>query len=228
MKIRKKWTKEEIDILKKLYQTASKEIIQEAIPNHAWESIRVQANKLGLYRCRSKIDYFYNYVNKDSDVFGENNTYPTECWLWTGCKDKGGYGLFQGYGKLVRAHRFSYEINKTEIPSGLQIDHLCRRIDCVNPEHLEVVSARENTLRGNTITAANAKREECKWGHLLTEDNILISQLPSRVCRTCKREREKGRVRVHKKCKNGHEYTEANTIRKGKRRYCKTCMNMRK
>jgi hypothetical protein len=46
------------------------------------------------------------------------------------------------------AHRAYYEERYGPLPSGVQLDHLCRTPACVNPEHLEPVSARINTLRG--------------------------------------------------------------------------------
>ena len=49
---------------------------------------------------------------------------------------------------MVMAHRFAYEEYVGPIPDGLQIDHLCRNKWCVNPEHLEPVTCRENALRG--------------------------------------------------------------------------------
>ena len=69
------------------------------------------------------------------------------CWLWLAATSHG-YGTFQSNGKLVRAHRYAYELLVGPIPGGLVIDHLCRTTACVNPEHLEPVTQRENLLRG--------------------------------------------------------------------------------
>ena len=67
-----------------------------------------------------------------------------ECWLWTGpVLKRGGYGVMWDGEKKIRAHH--YLIGK---PSpGMEYDHLCRNILCVRPEHLELVSPRENRLR---------------------------------------------------------------------------------
>jgi len=51
-------------------------------------------------------------------------------------------------GPVRYAHRLAYERAKGSIPAGLQIDHLCRVRECVNPDHLEAVSQRENIRRG--------------------------------------------------------------------------------
>lgn len=68
------------------------------------------------------------------------------CWLWSGADNGVGYGKFRGR----YAHRISWEMHKGPIPDGMHIDHLCRVRCCVNPEHLEPVTNRENARRGNT------------------------------------------------------------------------------
>lgn len=76
----------------------------------------------------------------------------TGCWLWTGALTKAGYGVFgkgsRGEG-ILYAHRFSFALYCGEIPDGLEIDHLCHQRWCVNPYHLEAVTRRQNSLRGN-------------------------------------------------------------------------------
>ena len=73
------------------------------------------------------------------------------CWLWLGHTDRDGYGALDVAGKFTRAHRFAYEELVGPIPEGLTLDHVvawgCRHKNCVNPTHLEPVSAAENTRR---------------------------------------------------------------------------------
>lgn len=70
------------------------------------------------------------------------------CWIWTGTVKKDGYGIFSMYDHPTdNAHRVSYKIFKGDIPKGMQIDHLCRFKACVNPEHLEMVTQKENMRR---------------------------------------------------------------------------------
>lgn len=86
-----------------------------------------------------------------------------ECWIWSGCKDRDGYGITckTEHHASTRAARTSYEAFIGPIPEGYVIDHLCRNPPCVNPSHLEAVTVQENTLRGAGPTAANARKECC-------------------------------------------------------------------
>jgi hypothetical protein len=108
------------------------------------------------------------------------------CWEWAASRNQDGYGLFNMEG-TSKAHRASYLLFVGPIPEGLTIDHLCRNRGCVNPEHLEPVTLRENVLRGLTLAAANAAKSHCYRGHPLYGENLRIDQLGKRVCRECRR-----------------------------------------
>src|SRR5262249_40016004 len=71
------------------------------------------------------------------------------CWNWQGSLNPRGYGKIGTGGRHGTAlvHRVAWEIAVEPIPNGLTIDHLCRNKRCVNPDHLEPVTALENHRR---------------------------------------------------------------------------------
>ena len=111
------------------------------------------------------------------------------CWEWMGRLRRQNYGVFYIGGSDVYAHRFSYEIHIGMIPEGLCLDHLCRNPSCVNPNHLEAVTHRENLLRGDHYTNNFSRlKTHCKYGHEFTPANIyVIPSTGSRHCRTCRK-----------------------------------------
>lgn len=107
------------------------------------------------------------------------------CWEWTGCRKATGYGQFKPAGdkhtKVVRAHRWAWERVNGPVPSGLELDHLCRNPACVRPSHMQAVTHVENMHRGK-----RAAQTHCKHGHPLFGDNVRHTKR-GRVCRTCER-----------------------------------------
>lgn len=127
-----------------------------------------------------------SHLNKRIPQFFHNvEVIPNGCWLWWGRRTEDGYGIF---GIPKRAHRVAYELFIGPIPDGMQLDHLCRVRHCVNPAHLEVVTGKENTLRGNTITGLNAQKTHCPANHPLEGDNLYIDARGGRACVICRRE----------------------------------------
>ena len=109
------------------------------------------------------------------------------CWEWTGSQDKLGYGRVYYNGKGDRAYRVFYEMIVGPIPEGLVIDHLCRNPPCVNPDHLEPVTTRENLSRGDP-TRYNRIKTECPSGHPYDKENTYNRpDGRGRQCKICMR-----------------------------------------
>ena len=151
------------------------------------------------------------------------------CWIWTAVLDKKGYALFRDKPRTVRAYRWAYEQKHGRVPTGMELDHLCRVRACVNPDHLEVVTHLENMRRGLYAT-----KTICPRGHTYTEENTYVVKVSGhRHCRQCRRDRraieKANRPAKEKKsaCKYGHVFDEANTYYYGKQRHCRACQRRR-
>lgn len=133
------------------------------------------------------------------------------CWKYAGNIGLRGYGDFNHR----PAHRVLYELLYGPIAEGLEIDHRCHNEDsdcvggrgcphraCVNPNHLEAVTHRENVLRGRGPSAQQARRTQCIHGHLLAEANVLMRLRKngrySRQCQTCGNARRRAARRAQR------------------------------
>lgn len=120
----------------------------------------------------------------------------TGCWLWLKTLNHKGYALMTNYTKRTYiAHRISYEEFIGPIPKGLVIDHKCRMRLCVNPEHMEPVTSRVNTQRGNSGINMSSKTH-CPKGHNYSHKN----NRGQRQCKICMAESSR-KSRLNKKNK---------------------------
>lgn len=104
------------------------------------------------------------------------------CRLAEGRLDKEGYCF---WGK-TRAHIAAWERERGVIADGMELDHMCRRRNCVALHHLELVTRSENEKRKSW--RYRAKRKTCPAGHDLSINAVVVPPHGGRVCRTCNRE----------------------------------------
>jgi hypothetical protein len=141
---------------------------------------------LWVHQAPTTADRFWAKVDKTSS-----------CWLWAGATERNGYGRFNVTKKnQIPAHRWTYEQVNGPVPEGLELDHLCRVRNCVNPDHLEAVTHRENMRRSMSITGIRARQTHCIRGHEFDEKNTyIIPNDRGRACRACAAEAERARRR---------------------------------
>ena len=123
------------------------------------------------------------------------------CWPWLGSivhsrRVSGmhaGNGSFRWEDSSKMAHRISYEIHIGPIPRGLCVRHKCDNSICVNPEHLELGTAKDNNhdkaIRGRAarkLTAAQVQkiRADKRIGRVIGADygvgQITISNIKTK------------------------------------------------
>lgn len=120
------------------------------------ERVRANDRKRYVSRRRTLIERVMQKIDKRRDG----------CWLWLGKTQRDGYGVVwsggtRKEGRELRVHRVMYEHFRGAIPDGLVLDHLCRVRNCVNPDHLDPVTLRENLDRGvsgHVLTKADREK----------------------------------------------------------------------
>lgn len=108
------------------------------------------------------------------------------CWRWRASRNAKGYGIVRYGGRSELAHRAVWMELYGPVPEGMTLDHGCPHKDCVRPLHLEPVTAAENSRRAHTTDA-------CAGGHPWAEETTLVRPNGGRVCRICRRARERQR-----------------------------------
>lgn len=169
---------------------------------------------------------------------------PNDCWTWTGALRRG-YGTFWLNGRNAGAHVVVYEALIGSVPSGREIDHVCHdsrncRLGedcphraCVNPDHLQVATARSNTLRSGNPAANFARATHCVNGHEFTEENTYWRPTGGRTCKACRDERRKRyrptaqrRPDYDTHCVNGHLWSEHGKLDPNGWRQCRECQRL--
>ena len=133
-------------------------------------------------------------LRKGPDWLPEDRGWLTPCHIWQHHRTKGGYGRATdpaNPGKQQYAHILAWKDAHGPLPEGLQIDHLCRVRECCNPDHLEAVPPRVNSLRGDTGVTSGAQQRaktHCRKGHPYSGENLYVDATRRRHCRECRRE----------------------------------------
>lgn len=163
------------------------------IPSHDTENARFP-----MLFDDTTLERFWAKVDKNGPLPSYNPSLGP-CWFWLGAINHDGYGTFYISRRgTEKAHRLAYKFTIGQIPEGLQLDHLCRVRCCVNPSHVEVVTNRTNVLRGVGLTAQWARQTHCINGHPFDLENTYIRKTGGRLCRACKRTRDKEYARIER------------------------------
>lgn len=91
--------------------------------------------------------YLHRRLFDVAEILASNSEFVTECGcqIWTGAVSTKGYGIFQKDGKYTGSHRAAWELRNGPIPDGLWVLHRCDVRPCINPEHLFLGTAVDNT-----------------------------------------------------------------------------------
>ncbi len=103
------------------------------------------------------------------------------CFIWLGKLGNNGRPIVWRGRTPVNAYKLAYEAVNGPVKEGLQLDHACRRVLCINPLHLEPVTPHENALR--KAWSYRCKRKQCAKGHDLS--TAMVTPERGRLCRTC-------------------------------------------
>lgn len=116
-----------------------------------------------------------------------------------------GYGVLHVNARSYLAHRLAYEASRDEwIPPGQVVRHRCDNPPCVNPDHLELGTQRDNvndTKARGRLNLHQSRKTHCPQGHEYTPENTYVPpNRKERQCRECVRKRARDRWRE----KHGH------------------------
>jgi hypothetical protein len=105
------------------------------------------------------------------------------CVPWPGAHSPEGYAR-DGHEYV---HRQTYEAKHGPVPRGFELDHLCRNVWCINPDHTEAVTHAVNIFRGRL---RNREKTHCPHGHEYSATNTKLKRTHhlggwARRCKIC-------------------------------------------
>lgn len=114
------------------------------------------------------------------------------CWSSRWSKQGKGYATISqkvdGKVSIYLAHRAAWTLYNGEIPQGMVVDHMCFNRACVRPDHLRLLTLRENT---RSKLGVHVPPGQCKNGH---PDSELVLANSGRgkqqlICAPCLKDR---------------------------------------
>lgn len=112
-----------------------------------------------------------------------------ECHRWTAAHHSEGYGVFNYKGEIKYAHVVALLLEGVDVPSGMMVDHVyergCRHRDCVRVDHLDIVTPRENSIRGFSRGQVTYRTNVCHRGHDMS-DAYEAKRANGRISRRCR------------------------------------------
>ena len=102
------------------------------------------------------------FVDESSKMIRDAKKWYGHCWKWKGPFFQSGYGHYTLRRKEYRAHRVAYYLAYGQIPEESFVCHKCDNPSCVNPQHLFLGTAKENTQDMISKDRLNQSRGENK------------------------------------------------------------------
>lgn len=136
-----------------------------------------------------------------ADRFNEKVQPGPDCWMWTGSRRPSGcgslYGIIWVAGKQTPASQVAWML-KTGLPwpDGMDACHSCDNGLCVNPDHIWPGTRSENmrdSVNKGRFIPWNRGKTHCLMGHPLSEENVYRPSNGDRLCRECRKRRDKER-----------------------------------